>query len=389
MDSGQMPPNSDEPAIPPITHTPLPTASPRPSAAAPAAAATTAPAPRRSVLRIIFTIFASIVMGSISAIMILLILVVVGGLVTLMAAASPDVTSRFQRQTIRAGDSDQVIAVIDIVGVIDDRAARRFATFTQEVSSDRNVKAVLMRVASPGGGVSASDQMHNMVTKLKASGKTVVVSMGNVAASGGYYISAGADKIFAEPTTITGSIGVFMTWPVAKGTLEKLGVEMVVIKSTHARGWKDEISYLKQPAVHHRKHLQGILDKMQEQFESVVRNGRGERLKTKPASYAVMPTANSAVIDHITEIEPFNGKVYMADKAMDLGLVDEIGYLGDAIAAAGNLAALPNAKVVRYSVRRGRLATLLEGRQNDTFGLNTKTLDELQTPRMMMMWKAR
>ncbi len=327
-------------------------------------------------------------MASISAVMILLTFGVVGGIVALMAMASPGVASRFQRDTIRDGDSDQVIALFDIAGVIDDRAARRFATFAEEVSSDKNVKAVLMRVASPGGGVSASDQMHNMVTKLKASGKTIVVSMGNVAASGGYYISAGADRIIAEPTTITGSIGVFMTWPVAKGTLEKLGVEMVVIKSTHARGWKDEISYLKQPAVHHREHLQEILDRMQEQFEAVVRNGRGDRLITKVASYTVTPTDGTA-IEQITETEPFNGKVYMAEKAKALGLVDQIGYLGDAIEAAGEIADLDDPKVVRYSVRRGRLAALMESRQNNNFGLNTQTLDELQTPRMLMMWKAR
>lgn len=294
----------------------------------------------------------------------------------------------FRHVTISEGKASQVVAVYKVQGAIDGDAVRKFAGFYNEVKDNRNVKAVVLRVNSPGGGVSASDQIHHLVTRLQAKGKKVVVSMGAVAASGGYYISASADEIFAEPTTITGSIGVVMAWPVIRGTLEKIGMETVVIKSSHARGWKDEGSFLQQPQAHHRKHLQGLLDNIQTRFEKVVLAGRGDRLKPRQASYTVSAGGDDPGTIEITETEPLNGKVYLSDEAKQLGLIDSVGYLSDAIDRAAALAGLDRPRVVRYDLRRSLLAELLEARSNPLLGVSIKGLDEFQTPRLLMMWKA-
>jgi protease-4 len=306
-------------------------------------------------------------------------------LVLLLAAGLED---GFAHATIREGKRDQIIAIYKITGVIDGAAAEQFASFCAEVRKNRNVRAIVLRVNSPGGGVSAADQVHNLVKQLQETGKKVVVSMGAVAASGGYYVSASADEILAEPTTITGSIGVLMTWPVLRGTLEKIGVESVVIKSSNARGWKDEISYLQKPDTRQREHLQEMLDTIQEKFEEVVRQGRGERLKTREVNYSMRigEGEDAREIDAI-ETEPLNGKVYLPDKASELGLIDRIGYLADAIDRAGAVADLDDPKVVRYEVRRGLLVELLEGKGPSVLDLNVESLDEFQTPRILLMWK--
>jgi protease-4 len=289
---------------------------------------------------------------------------------------------------IRRGQRTQTIAVYKIEGAIAGDAVRRFANFCDEVKHDRKVKAIVLRVNSPGGGVSASDQIHHLLEQLKETGKKVVVSMGGVAASGGYYISAGADEIIAEPTTITGSIGVVMAYPVIRGTLDKLGMDAVVIKSRHAGAWKDEGSWLQHPPPHQRKHLQEIRAKMQATFERVVLTGRGDRLNPRTVKHTIPPDETNAEPVQITETEPLNGKIYLPEEAKKLGLIDAIGYLTKAIDRAGHLAGLDRPHVIRYERRRSILAELMDSRKSSLLNLNVRTIDELQTPRVLLMWKA-
>ena len=301
--------------------------------------------------------------------------------------------SQFQgpisQSVLRKGDEKNTVAVYGITGVLDGAAAASFEMFYREVARDPKVRAIVLRVDSPGGGVTASDQIHEMVQRLKTeSGKKVVVSMGGVAASGGYYVSAPADEIFAEPTTITGSIGVIMGWFVLEGTLEKIGVEPVVLKSTSARGWKDELSMFTQPDDRQRKHLQEVLDKLQDRFETVVRAGRKGKLKEKETTYTltVGEGEKARPIQH-TEIEPLNGKIYLADEAKELGLIDEIGYLNKAIDRAVELAGVGKPTVIQYSPRKGLLDQLLSAKAGEGLSVGADLLDRLQTPRLMMMWK--
>ena len=140
---------------------------------------------------------------------------------------------------LKSGSSRQVIAVHEVFGPIGSDAAARAEAFYRRVSKDDNVKAVLIRVNSPGGGISACDRIHKVMKQLQDDhNKTLVVSMGSVAASGGYYISASADAIVAEPTTITGSIGVIGEVMTFKGTLDKIGMKVKLLPSTQARHWK-------------------------------------------------------------------------------------------------------------------------------------------------------
>jgi protease-4 len=288
--------------------------------------------------------------------------------------------------TIRPGRTTETVALYKVVGLIDASAAAEFKQFYHSVVEDTDVKAVVLRVDSPGGGVTSADQICEMVKQIKAAGKTVVVSMGSVAASGGYYISAPADEIFAEDTTITGSIGVIAGWIVLKGTLDRIGAESFTIKSTHAQAWKDEMSPTTMPQDYQLQHLQEVLDEMQARFEDVVKAGRGNKLKTRPELVRAVDK-DGKVIRH-ENTEPFNGKIYLASKAKQLGLIDQIGYEDAAIDGAVKLANLDKPKVVRFVRRRTFMEALLDGKSDASFKIDTKLIDQLQTPRFMMLWKA-
>jgi protease-4 len=292
-----------------------------------------------------------------------------------------------KKTVTRSGDSSQTVAVYVVEGVLLEPAVARFRQFYNTVADDDDIQAVVLRVNSPGGGVTASDQICEMVKDLRSGGKKVVVSMGAVAASGGYYISAPADEIYAEATTVTGSIGVIAGWVAVKGTLDKIGAELVIIKSSHAEGWKDAWRGLAPPHDYQRRHIRDVLDKMQERFEEVVQAGRGKRLNPQPASYEIPPTREGAQPVRHEETEPFNGKIYLAERALELGLIDRIGYEDAAIQRAANLAGLKDERVVRYSRRKTFMETLMDSQADASLKLDRRLLESLRTPRLMMLWQ--
>ncbi len=173
-------------------------------------------------------------------------------------------------------------------------------------------------------------------------------------------------------------------WVVVAGTLNKIGAEAVVIRSGSARKWKGEISVFNTPDADQREHIQGLLDKMQKQFDAVVINGRAGKLRTETQTYMV--AQGDTEVSH-TSTAPLNGKVYLADEALSWGLIDEIGYLDDAIARAGLDAGLDNANVVHYTPRSSMLSQLMESKAGASLGVNIETIDKLQMPRLMMIWK--
>ena len=240
---------------------------------------------------------------------------------------------------------------------------------------------------SPGGTVSDSEQIHYMVKRIQASGKKVVVSMGGAAVSGGYLISASAEEIFASSSTITGSIGVIAQIPNVEGTMEKVGLKMLVFKSTHARGWKDQLSPFRKPERRERKRLIEILDVLQANFEQTVRDGRGKRLVERKESYVTtVGEGKDATEVQIEETVPLNGKVYLAGEAVELGLVDKIGFLDDACMRAAELAGLDDPRIMQYKPHSKLLGQLL-GSRTSLMEIAPKTLDEFQTPRILMLWK--
>ena len=236
------------------------------------------------------------------------------------------------------GKADQKILVIPVRGVISDNPREGFVrtrpSLVQEVVSqlrlaedDKKVKAVILKVDSPGGSVTASDILFNEILTFKErTGAKVVVAMMGVAASGGYYISLPADYIFAHPTTLTGSVGVIFLRPKVIGLMEKIGVGVEVNKS----GVNKDMGMPYRPATaEEQKILQAMTDRL------------GIRFVDLAAKYRNL---DAAVVAKIA-----TARVYLAPEALELGMVDEIGYLDQALAKAKQLADLPeNARVIVY-----------------------------------------
>ncbi len=183
----------------------------------------------------------------------------------------------------------------------------------KEYGKDSSVKAVLLRIDSPGGAVAPSQEIYSEVKKVAAS-KAVVVSMGSVAASGGYYIACPATRIVANPGTLTGSIGVIMEIPNIEGLLNKIGVKTEVIKSGKN---KDIGSAFRAMKPEERKLLQGVMDNVHEQFIRAVAEGRKMNIEDV-----------RAIAD---------GRIFTGEQAVSEGLVNDLGTLEDATKIAAKL----------------------------------------------------
>jgi protease IV len=195
---------------------------------------------------------------------------------------------------------------------------RTASQLLRDARQNDDIAAVVLRVDSPGGSVQASEEIYREVAALKAEGKPVVISMGDLAASGGYYIAAPADKIIASPMTITGSIGIYATLPTLDRTLGKIGVTVDGVGTTALSG-KMRLDRPMDPAL--RDYVQLSIDHGYETFLAHVASGRG---KTR---------------DQVHEIA--QGRVWIGKDAKRLGLVDSLGSYGDAVKAAAQLAKLP------------------------------------------------
>ncbi len=186
-----------------------------------------------------------------------------------------------------------------------------------EAANNPNVKALVIRVDSPGGGAFASELIRNRVEQVKAAGKPVVVSMGTYAASGGYWIAADADRIFAHPTTQTGSIGIFAIIPKAPRALEAIGVRSDGVAYTP---YSDAFDITRPMTEQSRRIIQASIEDGYGDFLERVANGRGMTVEE---------------VDQIAQ-----GRVWLGARALQLGLVDELGGQDDAVAAAAELAGL-------------------------------------------------
>lgn len=213
-------------------------------------------------------------------------------------------------------------------GIGGDDLARRL----RGAREDDDVKAVVMRVDSPGGSATASDVIRSEVLALKAAGKPVVVSMGRLAASGGYWISADADAIVAQPETLTGSIGVFGMLPNVEKLAEEHGLRAETVRTSPLSGF-DSLWHKKDPAQIAR--IQAVVDRIYDRFLDLVAEGRG--LKR----------------ERVHEIA--QGRVWSGTRGKELGLVDEIGDLDRAIAIAREKAKLGADAPVRYERREKKL----------------------------------
>ena len=253
------------------------------------------------------------------------------------------------------------VAVVEVAGVIGVWTDRGLDTDTiirtlGEYRDDPTVRAVVLRIDSPGGVVAPTQEIVTAVRRLREAKKPVVASLGSVAASGGYYVAVSADRIFASPGTLTGSIGVVMQLANVEGLLKKVGVEYVVVK---AGAYKDVGNFARAMTPEERRILQNLLDDVYDQFIAAVAEGR--RLE---------PGAVRAFAE---------GRIYSGRQAHGLKMVDDLGGLEDAIEAAAKMAGLPAKPKVVYPRRRFSLRELL--RNEWPLGPVSRMLPALETLR--------
>jgi protease-4 len=238
------------------------------------------------------------------------------------------------------------VAVIDVTGTIVSGRSTLLASeseavsgeiigYIREAAADSDVRAIVLRVDSPGGSVVPADEIYHA---LAGCGKPIVVSMGDTAASGGYYISMAAEYIFANPSTLTGSIGVISQFPEASGLMEQLGVTITTIKS----GQVKDLGSMYRPMTGAEQALwQKVIDETYAGFVAIVAEGRNLPEETVRALA--------------------DGRVFTGRQALEAGLVDALGYEADAIAKAAELGGITGTpRVIRYSAPTS-LASLLSG----------------------------
>ncbi len=203
------------------------------------------------------------------------------------------------------------VGIIEITGVIAD--SKKILMDLKNFAKNDTIKSIVLRINSPGGGVGPSQEIFREINKIKVR-KKIIVSMGAVAASGGYYIAAAADGIVANPGTITGSIGVIMGYTNFRELIDKIGLKPVVIKSGK---YKDMGSPVREMSEAEKKVLQDFVDKVHMQFVKDVASGR------------------KLDINKVKTIA--NGSIYSGEDAKAYGLIDRLGNLEDAIEWAGRL----------------------------------------------------
>ncbi len=289
------------------------------------------------------------------------------GVATFFAVGSGGILAE---EVVREEATKDKIAIITVQGIIDGRLSGDVYQQLKHARRDTDVKGLIVQVNSPGGTISASDQIYKDIRKFRTEeGKPVIAFMQGVAASGGYYTSVACEKIVAEPTAITGSIGVISWYMVVKELLEeKLGVMPVTVKSGRKKDWPSSFS----PPT--EEQLQYMRDKLItpaiKRFSDVVAEGRTGSLT--PAEVAELAQ---------------EAEIYGAQEALDEKLIDQIGYLDDAISLITSMAGIDTARVVRYR-KPFSLRDLLATRQASLPRFDRTTLYELGTPQVLYLWSA-
>jgi protease-4 len=274
------------------------------------------------------------------------------GLVTMGGGRGRLAGPKLDEVLIEDNDASVKLAVIDVNGIITSRVADQGGYTMVDImraqldraKDDTKVKAVLLRVDSPGGEVLASDEIYRLLTGFqKESGKPVITSMGNLAASGGYYVSSASRWIVANELTITGSIGVIMhTWNY-RTLMNKVGLLPEVYKSGK---YKDMLSGERKPdeiPPEERAMVQGLIDETYARFKTVVAEGRDAAHSKNQAQGKLLASDWKDYAD---------GRVLSGSQAYDLGFVDELGDFRDAINRAKKIAGMPrDANLIQYRQR--------------------------------------
>jgi protease-4 len=252
------------------------------------------------------------------------------------------------------------VALLELEGVIVDADE-----LIRELKAHRDnplVRAVVIRINSPGGVVGPTQELHQAIVKTRQAGKPVVASLAGVAASGGYYVAVAADQIYANPGTLTGSIGVIMQTANLEQLMKKVGVDFVVVKSGE---YKDIGSFARPMSAEERRVLQALLDDVHGQFIGAVAEGR-KLDRARVAQFA-------------------DGRIFSGSQAKALGMVDALGGLEEAVAAAGKLAGLSGTPSVLPPRRKFSITDILRNQFGGSAGsLIRPGLPMFKTPLYLM-----
>ena len=252
------------------------------------------------------------------------------------------------------------VALLELEGIIVDADE-----LVRELKAHRDnplVRAVVIRINSPGGVVGPTQELHQAIVKTRRAGKPVVASLAGVAASGGYYVAVAADQIYANPGTLTGSIGVIMQTANLEQLMKKVGVDFVVVKSGD---YKDIGSFARPMTAEERRVLQALLDDVHGQFIGAVAEGR-KLDRARVAQFA-------------------DGRIFSGSQAKALGMVDALGGLEEAVAAAGKLAGLPGPPSVLPPRRKISITDILRNQFGGAAGSVIRpSLPMFKTPLYLM-----
>lgn len=317
--------------------------------------------PRRGGLKIFAVLVTIFFFLSVVVNLVLLLVVVFMGAGGVSGGAAAGV----QAETVHSGSRDK-IAILPVEGDVDDAMYEQIKAYCQYVENDDSIKAVVLSVDSPGGGITSADEIHHLFMNLKGTGRKLVVSMRSVAASGAYYVSMPADKLYAEPTTLTGSIGVI--WPAFEitGLMKNVGVTPEIIKSDSSSTYKDAGSPFKQFTDLDRAYIKGLVNAAQVKFTDVVDAGRKGKLKVPMNQIAI-------------------GKLWTADEALKLGVIDDIAYPDEVCSKTAAELGLSDPTIIRLHPRVTLMQELL-AKSNGTPKVEVKvspdTLEQLTSPHL-------
>jgi protease-4 len=285
------------------------------------------------------------------------------------------------KETVLQGEGNKKVLLVDIDGTISNKEKRslmggqirtgmvdRVREILLKAGGDDEIEALLLRINSPGGTVTSSDIIFHQIDDFKKKNKIpVYVTIPDLAASGGYYIAVSGDKIFAHPTSLTGSIGVIAIKPNFQGLIEKLGIDFEVVKSGDK---KDFLSPLRSLTPEERKLFQSTIDDFHQRFVKVVTDNR--------------PDLDQDSVSRLAD-----GRVYTAQQALDEKLIDRIGYLDDTLKEIQNDLGLDKLKVVTYH-RPGEYKSNVYSSLSGPPTINLINLDLglslMETPQFLYMW---
>ncbi len=298
--------------------------------------------------------------------------------------------------------ADDKIAVIRIEGVLMEGLNRYHIRQIHQAAKDEHVKAIVLRIDSPGGTVSASEEIHRLLTQLRdgkmrahpgSKPKKIVVSMGSIAASGGYYIAMPAEKIFADQICITGSIGVYASLPNVAEFIDRNGIKFELVKAGEIKAGGSPFHQL---TPQERQPWQDMVDSAYDHFLEVVVNGRPALNKPALRDEVILrsriPTYDAKgnvvkdwfglpwKVDY--ERRRADGGTFTAAEALKLGLIDEIGDLDAAVDAAAKSAGISRYKVVIYDRPPTYLFDLFGVKANINVGFDPKQAANGATPRL-------